>query len=75
MNKVYQPLYTAKIPGGMLEIVQISLNRDLDLVIRHRFEGLCRVSIVRQDAMGCNYFKAHGQRIYLSDLRKVRCLN
>jgi len=72
--KRLNPLYTAKIPGGMLEIVEIAQCRN-GTMIKHRFAGKCKTTMVMQDVMGCHYFHACGNKIYIADLRKVRCLN
>ena len=75
MRAKLHPLYTAKVPGGMLEVVEIAQIPCCGMVVKHRFNGLCKTTLVRQDIMGCHYFHAHGQKIYIADLHKVRCLN
>lgn len=74
MSKI-TPIATARMSDGMLEVLSIVENAQLDVEVTHIFNGKRHTTIVREDARGDRYFRAHGQRVYLADLRKVRILN
>ena len=58
-------------PWADVEVLSIKVDKNQDLVVRHRVRGNIKSSIVRYDERSDRYFNAARQRIYLADLRRV----
>ncbi len=58
-------------PWAGVEVLDISIDRNLDVVVRHREKNKISKSFVRYDDYNERYFYAARQRIYLSDLKKA----
>lgn len=70
-----KPLYVAKTSIGVVEVVKVEQTPELDIYVTHVMNNDWDKTLVRYDRRGERYFRAHGQKIYLADLRKVTCLN
>ena len=68
----YQPAKFVA-PWAGVEVLEISVDKKLDVIVRHREKNKISKSTVRYDDYNERYFYAARQRIYLSDLRKVVC--
>ena len=57
-------------PWAGVEVLDISVDKKLDVIVKHREKNRISKSIVRYDDYNERYFYAAKQRIYLCDLRK-----
>ena len=58
-------------PWAGVEVLDISIDKKLDVIVKHRERNHISKSIVRYDDYNERYFYAARQRVYLSDLRKA----
>lgn len=63
--------YQTRLPDGILFVLGFSRTPQQDVIVTHKFRNNTHSTIVRQDERGARYFRAHGQRVYVADLRKV----
>ena len=54
-----------------LEVLDITLDKNLDVLVRYRWHNRITTSALRIDEYGERYFNAAKTRIYYADLRKV----
>ena len=59
-------------PWAGVEVLTMSVDKNLDVIVRHRVRGNVKKSIVRYDENNDRYFWAAHQRIYLEDLRQCK---
>lgn len=57
--------------GTGVEVLRIFVDKNLDVIVRHRVNGSVKQSIVRYDDYNDRYFRAANQRIYLADLKRA----
>lgn len=68
-GKAEKAIYVA--PWAGVEVLGVTVDKNLDVIVRHRVKGNIKQSRVRYDDYNDRYFLAAKQRIYLNDLRKA----
>lgn len=58
------------VNGAKIELLSFHQDKKLDIIATYRYDGKIGHAIVRTSQRGESYFNTHGNRVYITDLRR-----